>query len=84
MPEGANRVDLSAEQTAAVWIPYISNSGMYEITPSTITTRPMVALWPNFMEGGSATYTYEVQGDMLRLSRREEDFLWNANLRRVR
>jgi hypothetical protein len=83
-PEGAGRTDLSADQAAAVWIPYVSNSGIYEITPSTITFRPMVALWPNFMEGGSAIYTYDVQGDMLRLSRREEDFSWNANLRKVR
>ncbi len=35
---------------------------------STLTTRPNVAKNPNFMSGGSVTYTYEIEGDTLRLT----------------
>jgi hypothetical protein len=60
MPDTAFREDLTAEQAAAVWIPYVSNSGTYEATVSEITTSPMVAVWPNFMEGEFAVYTYRI------------------------
>ena len=84
MAEDATRQDLTAEQAAAVWIPYTSNSGIYEITPTEITTRPMVAVWPNFMEGESRVYTYRFDGDLLELSSSGEDWSWNARMRRLR
>jgi hypothetical protein len=83
MPEGANRADLTADQAAAVWIPYTSNSGAYELTPTTITTMPRVAVWPNFMEGGSAVYTYSFAGGLLQLSSSGEGWSWNARLQRL-
>lgn len=82
--EDATRASLTAEQAASVWLLYTSNSGTYETTSSTLTTHPTVALWPNFMEGGSETFTFEVEGDELLLSQTGEGFSWNARLRRLR
>jgi hypothetical protein len=83
MDEDDTRIGLTPEEAAAVWLTYVSNSGTYEIDGSAIVTRPTVALWPNFMEGGSATYVFEIEGDMLRLTRSENGFIWNARLRRA-
>jgi hypothetical protein len=47
---------------------FIANSGTYEVSGSTITTRPTVAKTPNFMAGGSLSYTYRVEGDTLWLT----------------
>ena len=47
---------------------FIANSGTYELTDSTLTTWPMVAKTPNFMAGGSLTFTYQVEDDNLRLT----------------
>jgi len=47
---------------------FIANSGTYEVSGSTITTRPIVAKTPNFMAGGSLSYTYRVEGDTLWLT----------------
>ena len=84
MDADATRADLDCEQAASMWFPYVSNSGTYEINGATIVTHPTVALWPNFMEGGSATYAFEVDGDLLRLTRSEQGSTWNARLRRTR
>ncbi len=58
-----------AEKLAA-YDSFIANSGTYELTDSTLTTRPMVAKNPNFMAGGSLTFTYRVEADTLRLTLR--------------
>ncbi|HSG07533.1 MAG TPA: hypothetical protein VLA36_04225 [Longimicrobiales bacterium] len=80
MPENAARTDLDADQAASVWLPYTSNSGTYEINGAELTTRPMVALWPNFMTGGWATFTMSFEGGMLVLRDGE---VWGARLRRL-
>jgi len=84
MPEDASRGDLTADQVASIWLPYVSNSGNYEITSSTLTTRPVVALFPNFMEGGSQQWSYSREGARLRLSRSAEGFSEILILERVR
>ncbi len=84
MSEDATRSGLSPEQAAAVWIPYVNNTGTYEVTASTITTKPIVAVWPNFMEGGSRSYAYRLEGDTLSLTASGEGWTWNAKLRRLR
>jgi len=81
MAEDATRSDLDAEQATSVWLPYTSNSGTYEIAGNEVTTRPIVALWPNFMTGGSATYSMSFEGGMLVL--RNGDY-WGVRLRRVK
>ena len=47
---------------------FIANSGTYELSGSTIVTRPIVAKTPNFMAGGSLLYTYRIDGDTLWLT----------------
>ena len=47
---------------------FIANSGTYEVSGSTITTRPIVAKNPNFMAGGSLSYTYRVESYTLWLT----------------
>ena len=54
------------EEKVASWETFIANSGSYEATGSTLTTRPMVAKSANLMAGGGPlTMTYEVVGDTL-------------------
>ena len=72
-PEGATREELTAELAAAIWIPFVSNAGTYEVSGSTLKVTPMVALSPAFMEGGSMTYTYKVEKDMLTMSGEQPD-----------
>lgn len=52
-PEGIARSDLSPEAGDAVWRSYLSNSGTYEVSDSTLITHPTVALWPPFMAADS-------------------------------
>jgi len=56
-----------AEKIAA-FDSFIANSGTYEVTGSTLTTRPIVAKNPNFMAGGSLSYTYAFEGESVRLT----------------
>ncbi len=56
-----------AEKLAA-YDSFIANSGTYQVSGSTLTARPMVAKNPNFMSGGSLAFTYQIEGDTLRLT----------------
>ena len=56
-----------AEKVAA-FDSFIANSGTYEVSNSSLTTRPMVAKTPNFMSSGALTYIYQIEGDSLRLT----------------
>ena len=56
-----------AEKLAA-YDSFIANSGTYQVSGSTLTTQPMVAKNPNFMSGGSLVFTYQIEGDTLRLT----------------
>ncbi len=47
---------------------FIANSGTYEATDSTLSTRPVVSKTPNFMASGSLTFTYQVVDDNLHLT----------------
>jgi hypothetical protein len=44
----------------------VVNAGTYEATPSTLVTRPLFALVPEFV-GGSQEYQYELSGNRLTL-----------------
>ncbi len=52
----------------AAFLPFVANSGTYEVSGTTLTVRPLVALHPNSMSNNSYTYTYRVEGDTLRLT----------------
>ncbi|MCZ6751630.1 MAG: lipocalin-like domain-containing protein [Acidobacteria bacterium] len=49
----------------------VVNSGTYTQTESTITTRPVVSRFPEFM-GGTLLYEYRVEGDTLWLTLLDE------------
>ena len=68
--EGRGSVDL--ERLRAVVGPVEGNSGKYAIDGSTVTLTPMVAISPNFMNGGSSTYTFSINGDELTLQTEED------------
>jgi len=70
LPEDATRTSLTEAEVRATFVPFIANSGTYQVNGSTISTNPIVAMWPNFMTGGSATYEYRVEGDSLWLTSR--------------
>ncbi len=83
MKEGATRAGLTAEEAASVWIRYTSNSGRYELAGDQLTIRPIVALWPNFMEGGSVIYTFAMEGERLHLWSSDEGTTWHGRLERL-
>jgi hypothetical protein len=57
-----------AEKVAS-WDTFIANSGTYETTESTITTRPIVAKSANLMaSGGPLTMSYHAMEGMLHLT----------------
>jgi len=57
------------EEKVASWETFIANSGTYELSGDTLTTRPMVAKSANLMAaGGPLTMSYEVMGDMLHVT----------------
>lgn len=66
--EEATRTSLTEAEVRATFEPFVANSGTYELSGSTLTTYPQVALWPNFMSGETAVYDYRVEGDSLWLT----------------
>ncbi len=68
MADDANRSTITDEQMRSIFMPFIANSGAYELDGTNLTTRPTVALWPNFMTDGSATYEYKIDGATLLLT----------------
>jgi hypothetical protein len=46
---------------------FIENSGTYEVTDTTLTTRPMVAKTPEYM-GGKGVFVYRIVADTLWLT----------------
>ncbi|MDR8389582.1 lipocalin-like domain-containing protein [Aliifodinibius sp. S!AR15-10] len=83
MKKDATRSSISDEEMRSIFMPFIANSGTYEVKGSSITTKPMVALWPNFMEGESDTFQYRFENDMLVLSDEGEDWNWTAKFKRL-
>ena len=60
----------SADELRAVWGPFVSEAGTYEVTPgSFITMRPIASKNPAVMGPGvSITYSYKLDGDSLSLT----------------
>jgi hypothetical protein len=86
MPDDANRESITDEQMRSIFMTFIANSGTYEISGDVLATKPMVALWPNFMEGGSDAVTFRIESGMLIFSYENEDegWWWTAKLERLR
>lgn len=67
MPQGA-----TPEQRAAIWGQFDAESGSYEATGNTVTTRAMVAKDPDAMASGVfITFSYRISGDTLSLTQVE-------------
>jgi hypothetical protein len=60
----------TADELRAVWGPFVSEAGTYEVTPGgVITMRPIVAKNPAVMGPGVfITYSYKLDGDTLSLT----------------
>ena len=60
----------SADELRAVWGPFVSEAGTYELTPgSLITMRPIASKNPAVMGPGVfITYSYKLEGDSLSLT----------------
>lgn len=68
MADNASRASITEEEVRSMFFPFTSNAGVYEIAGNEITMDPTVALWPNFMESGTATYNFAVSGNTLTLT----------------
>ena len=66
-PRAAAHFDATDGEKVAQYNTIIVNSGTYEVSGSTITTKPMIAKAPEFV-GGSETTDFEIAGDMLTLT----------------
>lgn len=65
--EGESRDNVTHEKLQAIVVPVEGNSGTYSTDGSAITLSPVVAISPNFMNGGSASYTFKISKDELTL-----------------
>lgn len=84
-PEGIARSDLTPEDGDAVWRSYLSNSGTYQVSNSTLTTHPKVALWPPFMEEDSSpVYELAWEGEDLLVTTRAGEAWRVWRLRRLK
>ena len=52
---------------------FVANTGTYEVTGSTLTIRPIVARYPNFMAGGFSKYQFQMDGNTLWLTEKSTD-----------
>ena len=66
----ANVAKASADELRAVWGPFVSEAGTYEVTPgSFVTMRPIASKNPAVMGPGVfITYSYKLDGDTLSLT----------------
>ena len=81
--DDATRESISNAQMRSTFMTFIANSGTFTVDGSTFTTDPDVALWPDFMESGSDTFTFELEGNTLTLASEIDGELWNYRLQRV-
>ena len=67
LPQDTNTA--TAAQLNAVWGPFTGQSGTYEVSGSTVTTRPLAAKNPGVMASGNfATSSFKVEGSTLTLT----------------
>ena len=79
LPEGVNRENMTPEQWKNMGMTYVSNSGVYEISGNKINLMPTIAFFPNYMNGGSVSWEFEVKEKELILyfSGGEGDQAWS-------
>ena len=52
---------------------FVGNTGTYEVSGPTLTTRPTVARFPNCMGGAFLRYQFHVQGNTLSVTQKSAD-----------
>ena len=68
-PMLADVAKASADELRAVWGPFVSEAGTYELTPGSVTMRPIASKNPAVMGAGVfITYSYKLDGDTLSLT----------------
>jgi len=74
-PIVADVTKASADELRAVWGPFVGEAGTYEvITGNLITMRPIAAKNPAVMGPGVfITYTYELDGDTIRVTQQRNE-----------
>jgi len=83
MADDATRASITDEEMRAIFTPYTSNSGSYEVSGDSLFTTPSVALWPNFMEGGSAQYKITVDEENLTFIIRDDSVKFTVTYSRL-
>jgi hypothetical protein len=65
---GEEQSKATADEIRSIWGPFGANAGIYEVSASTLTTRPIVAKNPSVMATGSFTeHTFKLEGSSLTL-----------------
>jgi hypothetical protein len=68
-PIVADVAKASADDLRAAWGPFVSEAGTYDLTPGSITMRPVASKNPAVMGPGVfITYSYTLEGDTLSLT----------------
>lgn len=62
----ATRWQPTSDEIVAAYESVIVNSGVYQVSGSRVTVRPVIAKKPEFV-GGYQTYEYKIDGDPLSL-----------------
>lgn len=85
IPEGTTWETMTLEQYRSVCSGefFSANSGTYEVDGASLIVKPVVAKWPNFMDGGSAVYTFRIEDGNLHLSQDSDGATWHATLSRL-
>ena len=65
--------DPTSQEKIVAFDSFIANTGTYEVAASTLTIRPMVARYPNFMAGGFDKYQFRIEGNTLWLTEKSTD-----------
>ena len=84
MPDDATPSNITEEQMRSIITQLRTNSGTYELNDSVITLKPIVAMWPNFMEGGSASWAVKLEGNAMHYSNEGDGWNWSMKLERLK
>ncbi len=67
-PAFADPANPTADEMRAIWLPFMAQSGTFEVSGATLTVRPTVARNPGAMAGRATTYTLKLEGSSLTLT----------------
>ncbi len=65
--------DPANEEKISAFDSFVGNTGTYELAGTTLTIRPMVARYPNCMNGAFMTYQFRVDSNTLTLTQKSTE-----------